>query len=342
MSEKVIIIGGGLAGISAATALSQLGVSVTLLEKENQLGGHVKNWDRLFPTRRKSDEVLAYFNEHLGKNIDLHFRANIRSISRNGGFTVTLENEVEIKGDALLIATGYELFDAFRKEEYGYDIYNQVITSAELEGLFRSGEKPLFDGKAPRRIGIVHCVGSRDEKVGNLYCSKVCCVTGVKQAIELREIFPETEIFNFYMDLRMFDRHFEEMYFEAQKEYGINFIRGRVSECAENQDNSIVVKVEDTLTGRPLKITVDLLVLLVGMVPRPETRRIADMLGLPMGDDKFLLPTDEHTKANQTPVQGVFLSGTVKGPGCIAGTVADGRAVAVEIKSFLDHKRTQD
>jgi heterodisulfide reductase subunit A2 len=342
MSEKVIIIGGGLAGISAAAALAQLGISVTLLEKENQLGGHVRNWDRLFPNRRKSDEVLEYFKGQIGNTIDLHFRVNIRNISKNEGFTVTLENDVEIKGDALLIATGYELFDAFRKEEYGYAIYDQVITSAELEEIFRKGEKPLLDGKPPRRIAIVHCVGSRDEKVGNLYCSKVCCVTGVKQAIELREIFPVAEIFNFYMDLRMFDRHFEEMYFEAQKDHGINFIRGRVSECAENADSSIVVKVEDTLTGRPLKITVDLLVLLIGMVPHPETKRIADMLGLPLGDDKFLLPTDEHTKANQTPVEGVFLSGTVKGPGCIAGTVADGRSVAVEIKSYLDQKKVSN
>jgi heterodisulfide reductase subunit A len=136
----------------------------------------------------------------------------------------------------------------------------------------------------------------------------------------------------------MFDRHFEEMYFEAQRDHGINFIRGRVSECAENPDHSIVVKVEDTLTGKPLKMTVDLLVLLVGMVPHKETARLANMLGVPYGDDRFLMPADEHTRANQTRIDGVFLAGTVKGPGCIAGTVADGRSVASEIHAWLHGK----
>ena len=178
--------------------------------------------------------------------------------------------------------------------------------------------KSRFPGTLhPRRVAFVHCVGSRDEKVGNLYCSKVCCVTGVKQAIEIKEIWPETEVFNFYMDLRMFDRHFEEMYYEAQRDWGINFIRGRVSECAENADGSIVVKVEDTLTARPLKITVDLLVLLAGMVPSPGTASLAEMLGIATGDDRFLLPADEHTLANTTNTPGVFVAGAVKGPACI-------------------------
>jgi heterodisulfide reductase subunit A2 len=323
--------------MTAASSLTEMGFTVSLIEKEAQTGGHVRQWDRLFPSRRKSDEVTTYLGEKL-TGVETHFRSSVSGISRNGEFIVTLENRHEIRGDAILLATGYDLFDAFRKEEYGYGIYDQVITSAELEQMFRSGVTPLFNDQPPRRVGFVHCVGSRDEKAGNLYCSKVCCVTGVKQAIEIKELFPAAEVFNFYMDLRMFDRHFEEMYFEAQRDWGINFIRGRVSECAENADRSIVVKVEDTLTARPLKITVDLLVLLVGMVPSPGTARLAAMLGIPAGDDRFVLPSDEHTLANSTSSEGVFVAGAVKGPSCIATTVADGRAAALQIAAYLNPK----
>ncbi len=158
-----------------------------------------------------------------------------------GKFSVQYNDEKSESAEALILATGYELFDAHRKEEYGYGIYNNVITSADLEKMFRSG-KPLttLNGKTPRKIGIVHCVGSRDEKVGNLYCSKVCCVTGVKQAIEIKKMVPGCDVFSFYMDLRMFDRHFEEMYFEAQQKWGVNFIHGRLSECAETTEFDLV------------------------------------------------------------------------------------------------------
>ncbi len=323
--------------MSAAASLADMGFGVHLLEKDSRPGGHVRQWDRLFPSRRKSDEVTGFLSAGLGK-VETVFRAEIADIRMNGRFTVVLRNETEINGDALLIATGYDLFEAARKEEYGYGIYDNVITSAELELLFREGKSPLPEGRNPRRIAFVHCVGSRDEKAGNLYCSKVCCVTGVKQAIEVRELYPDAEIFNFYMDLRMFDRHFEEMYFEAQRDHGINFIRGRVSECAENSDGSIVVKLEDTLTARPLKMTVDLLVLLVGMIPSQGTVQLASMLGLETGDDRFLLPSDEHTLSNNTVREGVFLAGTAKGPSCITTTIADGRAAAQQIASYLNRK----
>ena len=337
MTKRVIIIGGGVAGMTAAASLAEMGFGVHILDREGQTGGHVRQWDRLFPSRRKSDEVTEFLEQGL-KDVNAIYRAEVTDIKKNGEFIVTLGDSHEVRGDAVLLATGYDLFDAFKKEEYGYGIYDNVITSAELEQMFREGVKPLFHDQPPRRVAFVHCVGSRDEKAGNLYCSKVCCVTGVKQAIEVRELFPGAEIFNFYMDLRMFDRHFEEMYYEAQREYGINFIRGRVSECAENSDGSIVVKVEDTLTARPMKITVDLLVLLVGMVPSAGTAKLAEMLGLPAGDDRFLLPADEHTLANTTATDGVFLAGAVKGPACIATTIADGRAAALQIAAWLNNK----
>jgi heterodisulfide reductase subunit A len=143
------------------------------------------------------------------------------------------------------------------------------------------------------------------------------------------------------MDLRMYDRNFEELYYEAQQKWGVNFIRGRLSECAENPDHSLILKAEDTLTGRPLKLTVDMVVLLVGFVPGAETRRIAQMVGLQAGADGFLLSADEHVQDNSTSVPGVFLAGAVKGPACIVNTIADARATALQVKKHLTNLKTK-
>jgi heterodisulfide reductase subunit A len=351
MNNKVIVIGGGVAGMATAGAMAKLGIEVVLLEKDAQTGGHVKNWDRLFPSRRPGNEVIDFIGKSLGSGVEIRCGTTVTSIDRHdGAFTIhTADSKLltddcrlrtddcePLAADCLVLATGYELFDAHKKEEYGYGIYDNVITSAELEAIFKEGKKiTTHEGKTPQRIGIIHCVGSRDEKVGNLYCSKVCCVTGVKQAIEIREMLPGCEVYSFYTDLRMYDRNFEELYYEAQQKWGVNFIRGRLSECAENPDHSLVLKTEDTLSGRPLKMTVDLMVLLVGFIPGHETRKIARMLGLESGPDGFLLSSDEHVQDNSTKIPGVFLAGAVKGPACIVNTIADARATAMQVKSYL-------
>jgi heterodisulfide reductase subunit A2 len=338
--KKVIVIGGGVAGMEAARQLHEQGVEVHLLEKESRLGGHLANWDRLFPTRRDSREVLNYLENGITEDITVHFGAIIDGISKKENqYEVMLKDGPALLSDALVLACGYDLFDARKKEEYGFGIYDNVITSAELEEFLRKNKQTnLFTGITSKRVGIVHCVGSRDEKVGNLYCSKLCCITGVKQAIEIKELLPDAEIFSFYMDLRMSDRHFEEMYYEAQQKWGIHFIRGRLSEASENPDQTILVKVEDTLTGLPLKMTVDLLILLVGFVPRPETRKIAEMLKLAEGDDGFISPEDPHTASNSTGTPGVFLCGTLKGPASIENTIADARAAVLQVVGYLEGK----
>ncbi|MGA2821938.1 MAG: FAD-dependent oxidoreductase [Bacteroidales bacterium] len=337
MSKTAIIIGAGTAGMETASQLARLGIEVDLIEKQPRLGGHLNSWDRLFPNRRDSKEVLEYLELGMNDGISLHLNTEIDAIRKTGErFTVVLRGGNELYSDALVIATGYEVFDARKKEEYGYGIYDNVITSVEIEEFFRNNkQKNLFEGITSKRVGIVHCVGSRDEKAGNLYCSKLCCVTGVKQAIEIKEFIPDAEIFCFYMDLRMFDRYFEEMYYEAQEKWGIQFIRGRLSEAAENPDHTILVKLEDTLTGFPLKMKVDLLILLVGFVASPETRRLAAMLGLKEGEDRFLCPADEHTITNSTAIPGVFLAGTVKGPAGIANTITDARSTALQVAAYL-------
>jgi heterodisulfide reductase subunit A len=318
-----------------------MGINVTVLEKETIAGGHLNNWYKLFPDRRNSSEVKQYLDNLISDDkIKMVTGAEIKEFSRKGPvYSISTSNGEDLMADAVIVATGFELFRSSRKEEYGYGIYDNVITSADLEMMFRKDEIRLKDGSSPKTIGIVHCVGSRDEKVGNLYCSKLCCVTAVKQAIEIREHLPESKVFCFYMDMRMGGAYYEELYREAQEKWGVNFIRGKVSEAGENIEGKIVVKVEDTLSGRPLKIEIDLLVLMAGMEMSAGGKKLAGMAGLETGENRFFASADHHFGSNISNLEGVFYAGTCTAPMNITETISHARAAVSEVTDYLGNNR---
>ncbi len=335
--KNVVILGGGISGITLASVLGKKNIGVTLIEKSDTTGGHVKNWHKLFPNLRPSGELLAASLENPGNSgITMITGTEIETIGKNQEAYVLHTGKDKIHADAVVLATGFDLFEAAKKEEYGYGIYDNVITSAELEQLFESGNGILTPGgKKPRKIAFVHCVGSRDAKIGNHYCSKVCCITGIKQAVEVKQAIPEADVYCLYMDLRMYGRHYEEFYKNAQEEFGINFIRGRLSEAFEDPSGAILLKTEDTLLGKSLKMTVDLLVLLIGMVPSAGTKKYGKMLGLSFGDDGFITPLDEQLYPNLTIHDNVFVTGTCKGPKTIEETVSDARSCGLAVADYL-------
>jgi len=336
--KHIVIIGGGIAGIETATALTDAGHWVTVIEKEAQVGGKLNNWSYLFPDFTPAGEIKGTLQEKCStKEFTVLHQTEVRTIKRQDGrFNIETSGEQHLEADAVVIATGYELFDARRKEEYGYRIYDHVITSADLEQLLLpDGDLTVADGKNPNRIAFVHCVGSRDEKSGNHYCSKVCCITGVKQAIELKKRLPEAEIYCFYMDLRMYGKHFEELYREAQEKYDIQFIRGRLSEASEKIDKSLLIKAEDTLSGRPLKMNVDLLVLLVGMEAGKGTTAAAAICGIGCEESGFLKTTDSFLKSNFSEQEGIFLAGSCTAPMSVNDTILHARSAAMEVDNWL-------
>jgi len=341
MSKYVIVIGGGVAGLEAAGQLAKAGIEVTLAEKGSQTGGHLNDWFGLFPDRRDSKEVKGYLNDLTADNgIKILTDTTVEQLTRNGsGFSIITNEGKTLTADAVVVSTGFDLFKSERKEEYGYGIYDNVITSADLEIMFRKDEIRMHNGTIPERIGIVHCVGSRDEKVGNLYCSKLCCVTAVKQAIEIREHLPGTGVFCYYMDMRMGGAHYEELYREAQEKWGVSFIRGKVSEAGENIDGRIVVKVEDTLAGRPLKMELDMLVLMAGMEISEGGKTLAAKSGLTTGENRFMEPADLHYANNRSNIEGVFYAGTCTAPMNITETISHARAAVSEVISYLKNGR---
>jgi heterodisulfide reductase subunit A len=337
MSKHVIVIGGGVAGLEAAGRLSLEGLEVSLLEKDKITGGHLNRWFRLFPDRRDSTEVKSYLDGLIHvNNVTLFTNVTVEKLEKdNDHFTVLTTEGKEMIADAVIVATGFDLFNSSRKEEYGYGIYDNVITSADLEDMFKEGEIVTHEGNVPFNIGIVHCVGSRDEKVGNVYCSKLCCVTAVKQAIEIREHLPESKVFCFYMDMRMGGALYEELYREAQEVWGVSFIRGKVSEASETIDKKVVVKVEDTLAGRPLKMKLDLLILMAGMEMSEGGKEIAEMAGLKTGDNRFFKVADHHFGSNRSNLEGLFYAGTCTAPMNITETISHARAAVSEVVEYL-------
>ena len=320
--------------MEAARQLKALGLKPVIVEKTSALGGHVAQWNNLFPDVVPASKLLAPYKEEL-KDVEVFLETEIASINRlQKGYSVVLSNGRAMPCKAVIFATGFKLFEAEKKEEYGYGVYDRVITNKDLEAWFNTGSDERVPEK-PSAIGFVHCVGSRDVKAGNTQCSKVCCITAIKQAIELKEKFPNAEIYCFYMDLRLFGKKYEDFYINAQRDYGIHFIRGRVSEVSETIDGQVLVKAEDTLVGKPVKVRLDLLVLMAGIVCNRENQALLKAVQLPVDDDGFFRSRDNIASITQSDRDGIFFAGTCTGPKTIPETIAEARSAALNVYNYL-------
>lgn len=241
---------------------------------------------------------------------------------------------VEFKVGTVIIATGYELFDASKKPEYGYADYDNVITGLELERLVAAsgptgGEIVIGKGEnaiVPKEVAFISCVGSRDESVGKPYCSRVCCMYSAKLAHLVTEKLPDANVRIYYMDVRAFGKGYEEFYDRVRRE-GVRYIRGNPSEIFKRGDK-LVVKAEDTLAGRPLEDEVDLVVLATGLEPRKDAREIIDILKLSQSADGFYLEAHPKLAPVDTATDGVYLAGCAQGPKDIPDTVAQAKGAA--------------
>lgn len=319
--------------MQTALRLREQGLEPIIFERDTELGGKVRNWHQLFPTFTEAEAVLLPLrNRIMRENIEVRLRAEVKKFD---SMSVTLTSGERVECGAVALCTGFTLFDARVKDEYGYGIYDNVFTSVDIERKFVDGEFKRWQGREPERIAILHCVGSRDEKVCQRHCSKVCCITGVKQAIELKKCFPNADIFNFYMDIRMFGPGYEELYHTAQREYGIHFVRGRISEASPLMDGRVQIKAEDTLTGRPLRMSVDMLILLVGMKGNSENVRFTEGTALRVADNGFMQPKDLFANNVCSQEEGVFYVGTITAPKSIGEVLNEAVVAADRIADYL-------
>ncbi|OFW67696.1 MAG: pyridine nucleotide-disulfide oxidoreductase [Actinobacteria bacterium RBG_16_68_21] len=242
----------------------------------------------------------------------------------------------------ILVATGYELFDSSQITQYGYGRYDNVVTGLEFERMLNStgptaGQVLLKNGKPPRAVGIVHCVGSRDEKY-NVYCSRTCCMAALKFAHLVKER-TEADVYEFYIDMRAFGKGYEEFYQRVLRE-GTTMIRGKVAEVVpalgqNGSDPHLLIRCEDTLIGKFREIPVDMVVLCSALEPPKDAADIARVFSLSRSPDGFFL--ERHPKLDPvgTTTDGVYVAGCSQGPKDIPDTVAQAQAAAARILTLI-------
>jgi len=242
--------------------------------------------------------------------------------------------EVELEVGTIIVATGFNQFDATEKPEYGYGDYTNVITGLELERQINASGptegkvlKPS-DGQKPESVAFILCVGSRDEKVGNEYCSRVCCMHAMKNAQLIKDKKPDTEVAIYYMDIRAFGKGFEEFYKRSQEKYGIKFIRGRPGMVLENPDETLTVRSEDSLLGKVTEYNYDMVVLAAGLVPPAGAEELRQTIGLSKSADGFLMEAHPKLRPVDTLTEGVFIAGVAQGPKDIPDSVAQASGAA--------------
>jgi heterodisulfide reductase subunit A-like polyferredoxin len=239
------------------------------------------------------------------------------------------EEIVELHVGSIILATGFDPFNPKLKPEFGYGTYPNVLHGLEIERLCSASGPTkgeiIIQGKKPKEVVFIHCVGSRDKSAGNEYCSRVCCMYTAKQAHLLRDKVPDANITVLYMDVRAFGKGFEEFYERVQKER-IVYRRANPSEVYR-RNGKLVVRAEDTLLGEPFELEADLVVLASGLVPRREEDILKNMLGLENSSDKFYAEAPGLDPI-MTKKEGIFLAGCCQGPKDIPDTVAQASGAA--------------
>ena len=326
-----VVIGGGVAGMMAALDVADAGFPVTLVEKSDRLGGHAAGLNRTFPDLEPTAEWLTPLIERVQGHprVTVLLGAQVEEVTGFvGNFELTVaqgEERQKIGAGAIIIATGYDIFDPRRKPELGYGRYPGVMTTWELEQRLAEGDLTVA-GRTPKDVVFVKCVGSRDVQLGNAYCSRVCCMVSAKQAQLVKQLLPEARVHVFYMDVRTFGKRGEEFYDEARRA-GVLYRRGNVSEVYARGER-LVVRVEDTFLRRTVEHETDLVVLAVGMEPRLDAGAISALLKLPRSADGFFLEAHPKLGPVDTATSGVFLAGCCQAPKDIPDTVAQAKAAA--------------
>ncbi len=356
--QRVTVIGGGVAGLTAARDLARSGLFVDLVEKSPALGGRMTELGTIYPTGEQAREVLSGLIAEVTKSesVDVHLNAEVVSASGSvGAFDVTIrrqEDEREVKAGAVVIATGFDSYEP-RPGEYGYGEHPGVITLQELtrrldpEG--PTGGRLSENGEAIRSVCLIHCVGSRqvagihepgpDGKLHE-HCSRTCCTATLRAAGQILTDFPGVQVFDVHQDIRTYGRGQESIYENAAKG-GVLFLRHQVEDQPEveipnSADGSpLTVRVKDMLTnGRVVELPADLVVLATGMVPR-DISGLVEELKLPRSPDGFLQEVHPKLRPVELSRDGVLIAGTCQAPMDISESCASASAAAAKVVGLL-------
>jgi len=342
--NPILVIGGGPAGLEAARGAAELGYRAVLIEKTAILGGNpiLSDYAALTPNMENAEQAMQRMVDAIVEDPLVEVRTETIVTATEGeapDLKVTLlgpDGEQKIDVGAVLVCTGFQHFDPGRETQmYGYYEFNDVITLVDTERMLKAGNfvRPST-GEKPKRVCFVQCVGSRDRQIGNEWCSKVCCGIACKEAIEIRQMVPDCQVFVFYIDMRMYGFWEDEIYWKAQEDHKVNFIRGVVTEVTQRGD-TVVVKGEDTTMGRPVEVAMDVVILSVGMEPSEGTTQVAKLFDIPLESHGFIETVGGALNTVTTPKPGIFAAGASTGPADLEDSISMAGAAVMKAAGYL-------
>ena len=346
----VMVIGGGPCGMEATRGISDLGYNVILVDKAEFLGGNPISGDyaALTPDMRNAEDAMNEMIDAIKDDPLVDIRLSSSVVAAEGeapNLSVTVKNgkgDEKIDVGSVIISTGFQHFDPGKETQmYGYYEYDDVITLVDVERMLKAGTfvRPST-GEKPKQVCFIQCVGSRDRQIGNQWCSKVCCGIATKEAIEIRDLVPDCKVFVFYIDMRMYGFWEDELYWKAQEEKQVNFIRGIVTEITQRGD-TVVVKGEDTTMGRPMEIPMDVVILSIGMEPSKGSTEMAKLFNVPLESHGFIETVGGALNTVQTSAPGIFAAGASTGPADLEDSISMGGAAALKACAFIRKSQLQ-
>jgi len=423
VSPEVLVIGGGVAGISTSLRMAEYGLKVHLVEKRPSIGGHMIQFPKVFPTLDCSQCILTpkMASVSRSRNIDLITYAEVEEVTGVPGdfdvkvrlkprgvdveecigcgacsrvcptdapsdydeglgtrkaayipfpqsvpsvYTIDFDHcikcgacvkvcpkecidledpgkIVDLHVGAIVLATGFELYDIGSLANYGYGKYPNVVTGLEMERILDvngpTGSQLIVPamGREVKSVAYVLCAGSRDTEVGKPYCSRVCCLYALKQTQLIRD--RGVDVWIHYIDIRSPGRRYEEFYRTTQDK-GAMFVKGKVTEIVPQGDR-VLVRGEAMMIDRMVENPVDLVVLCPPMVTTEETLKLAETLRVPVDEDQFVLERHPKLDPMATKRDGIFAAGTVVGPKDIQSTTAEAEGAAMKVVNFVSGDR---
>lgn len=327
---SALVIGGGVSGMTAALSLANQKFTVYLVEKENELGGRLRDLYKLYPNNSYASEVLEELVQAIRSNVNIrvYTSATVKHCEGFiGNFKVTVKHEGKEKTldvGTIIVAIGADVLKPYGM--YGYGEYKNVLTQLEFEKLLK--EKKLEKLKS---VVMIQCVGAREEKEGGrAYCSRICCAVAVKNALQIKELYPETEVYILYRDMQTYGKDFEEYYRQARENF-VQFLRYDVKNPPEiftRSDGKLAVKVYDISLNATLDLDADLVVLSVPLIPRKEAEDLSKILKVPLGSDGFFYEAHVKLRPVDFATDGIYVCGAAHSPKTIPESIAQAYAAA--------------
>ena len=351
--KRALVVGGGIAGMQAALELADAGYPTVLVERSDHLGGHMAELSGLYLNMDAAPQRLQALIERVQNHPTLQVLTQ-SELTEVGGYVGNFVVKVEQKAEepvnytfdigAIIVATGYALYDQEKLGEYGGGRIPDVIDGLQFEAMLRpdgptGGQiRRPSDGRVPKEVVWIQCAGSRDPELHMPYCSKVCCMYVAKQSMAYKQQVPDGQATVFYIDIRSQGKGYEEFVQQAMEEHKVLYLRGKPSKVFE-ENGQVMVWGVDTLTGLPIEVEADLVVLATAVVPQPDAQEFGQLLRVSTDEHGFLSEAHPKLRPVESLTAGVFLAGAAQFPKDIPETLAQASGAAAKVLSLFSQRK---